>query len=70
MRTMTAAFALATAVVLCNVGTFSGVAHARTWNAVVFAVRVPDRSRLRKMRYVDAARKRVDMRMLAPFSFE
>ena len=29
MRIMTVAFALGTALVLCNLGTFSGVAHAR-----------------------------------------
>jgi hypothetical protein len=42
MRTMTAAFALATAVVLCSVGTFGGVAHARTAKVV----REPPRQRL------------------------
>ena len=34
MRIMTAAFALGTALVLCNLGTFSGVAQARTAKVV------------------------------------
>ena len=42
MRIMTAAFALGTALVLCNLGTFSGVAQARTAKVV----REPPRERL------------------------
>ena len=34
MRIMTVAFALGTALVLCNLGTFSVAAHARDANAV------------------------------------
>ena len=42
MRKMTVAFALGTALVLCNLGTFSGVAQARTAKVV----REPPRVRL------------------------
>jgi hypothetical protein len=42
MRRMTAAFALAKALVLCNLGTFSGAAQARTAKVV----REPPRQRL------------------------
>ena len=42
MRIMTVAFALGTALVLCNLGTFSGVAQARTAKVV----REPPRERL------------------------
>ena len=42
MRTMTAALALGTALVLCGLGTFSGAAQARTARVV----REPPRQRL------------------------
>ena len=42
MRKMTVAFALGTALVLCNLGTFSGAAQARTAKVV----REPPRQRL------------------------